>query len=120
MWTNKSICHDVQALGSRGTATHGIIQNVSTSSSLSNQCRYGGGNNEYAHIPTDGFARGASWRENSHVLWTEIGTWEGATLRHRLHQFDDQTWLGRGGLIHSGSMRIVEKLTRVGNEIRTR
>ena len=26
--------------------------------------------------------------------------------------------MGRGGLIHSGSMHIVEKLTRVGNELR--
>ena len=32
--------------------------------------------------------------------------------------FDDGTWLGRGGFFHSGSMHIVEKLTRVGNELR--
>ena len=31
--------------------------------------------------------------------------------------FVDSTWLGRGGLFHSGDMRIVEKLTRKGNEI---
>jgi len=32
--------------------------------------------------------------------------------------FDDGTWLGRGGFFHSGSMHILEKLTRVGNELR--
>jgi len=31
--------------------------------------------------------------------------------------FVDSTWLGRGGLFHSGDMRITEKLTRKGNEI---
>ena len=31
--------------------------------------------------------------------------------------FVDSTWLGRGGLFHSGDMRIVEKFTRTGNEI---
>jgi len=47
-----------------------------------------------------------------------IGTWEGDTLVIDSINFDDSTWLGRGGLIHSGSMHIVERLTRVGNEIR--
>ena len=32
--------------------------------------------------------------------------------------FVDTTWLGRGGLFHSANMHIIEKLTRVGNEIR--
>ena len=31
--------------------------------------------------------------------------------------FVDSTWFGRGGLFHSGDMRIIEKLTRQGNEI---
>ena len=31
--------------------------------------------------------------------------------------FVDSTWLGRGGLFHSGDMRIIEKFTRTGNEI---
>ena len=47
-----------------------------------------------------------------------IGTWEGDTLVIDSINFVDSTWLGRGGLFHSGSMHIIEKLTRVGNEIR--
>jgi hypothetical protein len=31
--------------------------------------------------------------------------------------FVDSTWLGRGGLLQSGNMRIVERLTRKGNEL---
>ena len=31
--------------------------------------------------------------------------------------FVDSTWLGRGGLFHSGDMRIVERFTRTGNDI---
>ena len=46
-----------------------------------------------------------------------LGTWEGDTLVIESINFDDSTWLGRGGFIHSTSMRIVERLTRVGNEL---
>jgi hypothetical protein len=31
--------------------------------------------------------------------------------------FVDTTWFGRGGLFHSADMRMVEKLTRKGDEI---
>ena len=47
-----------------------------------------------------------------------IGTWEGDTLVIDSINFVDTTWLGRGGLFHSASMHIIEKLTRVGNELR--
>ena len=46
-----------------------------------------------------------------------VGTWQGDTLVIDSINFDDSTWLGRGGFIHSGSMHIIEKLTRVGNEL---
>jgi hypothetical protein len=35
----------------------------------------------------------------------------------RVISFVDSTWLGRGGLFHSADMRVVEKLTRKGDEI---
>jgi len=31
--------------------------------------------------------------------------------------FVDTTWFGRGGLLHSPEMRMIEKLTRKGDEI---
>jgi hypothetical protein len=46
-----------------------------------------------------------------------VGKWEGDTLVLDSISFVDSTWFGRGGLFHSGDMRIVEKLTRKGNEI---
>ncbi len=42
---------------------------------------------------------------------------EGDTLVIDSTSFVDTTWLGRGGLFHSADMHIIEKLTRVGNEI---
>ena len=46
-----------------------------------------------------------------------VGKWEGDTLVVDSISFVDSTWLGRGGLFHSGDMRIVERFTRTGNDI---
>jgi hypothetical protein len=46
-----------------------------------------------------------------------VGRWEGDTLVLDSVGFTDETWLGRGGKFHSDQMRVVEKLTRTGNEL---
>ena len=46
-----------------------------------------------------------------------VGRYEGDTLVLDSIGFTDETWLGRGGWIHSDQMRVVEKFTRKGNEI---
>jgi hypothetical protein len=46
-----------------------------------------------------------------------LGHWEGDTLVIESVNFDDSTWLGRGGFFHSGQMRTIERLTRVGNQL---
>jgi hypothetical protein len=79
---------------------------------------YGGGNNEYRDIPTDGRARTKEAENLATFYGQSVGKWEGDTLVIDSTNFDDSTWLGRGGFFHSGSMHIVEKLTRVGNELR--
>jgi hypothetical protein len=79
---------------------------------------YGGGNAEFRDIPTDGRERNARTANLAMYYGNSIGTWEGDTLVIDSINFVDTTWLGRGGLLHSGSMHIIEKLTRVGNEIR--
>ena len=79
---------------------------------------YGGGNNEYRDIPTDGRARSKQDENLATFYGQSIGHWEGDTLVIDSTNFDDATWLGRGGFFHTGSMHIVEKLTRVGNELR--
>jgi hypothetical protein len=78
---------------------------------------YGGGNNEYRIIPTDGRVLSAEALSVATFYGQSVGTWEGDTLVIDSTSFDDSTWLGRGGFFHSGSMRIVERLTRIGNEL---
>ena len=79
---------------------------------------YGGGNKEFRDIPTDGRARTAEKAIEATYYGYSIGNWEGDTLVIDSTSFVDTTWLGRGGLFHSANMHIIEKLTRVGNEIR--
>ena len=79
---------------------------------------YGGGAAEFRDIPTDGRQRNARTASQAYYYGNSIGTWEGDTLVIDSINFVDTTWLGRGGLLHSSSMHIIEKLTRVGNELR--
>jgi len=79
---------------------------------------YGGGNTEFRDIPTDGRKRVPEKELESTYYGYSIGHWEGDTLVIDSTSFTDATWLGRGGLFHSADMHIIEKLTRVGNEIR--
>jgi hypothetical protein len=79
---------------------------------------YGGGNNEYRDIPTDGRARRPGSENLATFYGNSIGKWEGDTLVIDSISFDDSTWLGRGGFFHSGSMHAIEKFTRVGSEIK--
>jgi hypothetical protein len=79
---------------------------------------YGGGNAEFRDIPTDGRQRNPRTQNLATYYGNSVGTWEGDTLVIDSINFVDTTWLGRGGLFHSSSMHIIEKLTRVGDEIR--
>jgi len=76
---------------------------------------YGGGNLEYRDIPTDGRARPNT--VEGYYYGLSIGKWEGDTLVIDSTNFVDTTWYGRGGLIHSANMHMIEKLTRKGDEI---
>jgi hypothetical protein len=46
-----------------------------------------------------------------------IGRWEGDTLVVDSLSFVDSTWLGRGGLIHSEQMHVIEKFRREGDAL---
>jgi hypothetical protein len=78
---------------------------------------YGGGNREYRMIPTDGRQHDANQARQATYLGYSVGKWEGDTLVVDSISFVDSTWFGRGGLFHSGDMRIVEKFTRKGNQL---
>jgi hypothetical protein len=74
----------------------------------------GGGYGEFRIIPTDGRKHDPK-RLVTMFLGDTVGNWEGDTLVLDAISFVDSTWLGRGGLIHSDSMRVVEKFTRQGD-----
>jgi hypothetical protein len=46
-----------------------------------------------------------------------VGRWEGDTLVVDAVGFNDQTWLARGGLFTSDTMRVIERFRREGNVI---
>jgi hypothetical protein len=120
-WTNKE--DPVMTCKPLGLPRHGtpsrIIQNNNDIILFYREnADYGGGNNEFRDIPTDGRARNAQTSLIATYYGYSIGKWEGDTLVIDSTSFDDGTWLGRGGLLHSADMHIIERLTRVGNEIR--
>jgi hypothetical protein len=121
MWTNKydpvMTCKPL-GLPRHGTPTRIVQTDKDVIFFYPINADYGGGNNEYRDIPTDGRERSELDQSLATFYGSSIGKWEGDTLVIDSINFDDTSWLGRGGLIHSGSMHIVEKLTRVGNEIR--
>jgi len=120
-WTNKNdpvmTCKPL-GLPRHGTPTRIIQTDKDVIFFYPINADYGGGNNEYRDIPTDGRARTKEAENLATFYGQSVGTWQGDTLVIDSTNFDDGTWLGRGGFFHSGSMHIVEKLTRVGNELR--
>jgi hypothetical protein len=79
---------------------------------------YGGGNTEFRDVPTDDRKRNDATSLIGTYYGYSIGKWEGDTLVIDSTSFVEETWFGRGGLFHSPNMHMIEKLTRVGNELR--
>ena len=121
MWTNKydpvMTCKPL-GLPRHGTPTRILQTDKDLVFFYPANADYGGGNNEYRDIPIDGRERSALDLSLTTFYGVSLGTWEGDTLVIDSINFDDSTWLGRGGLFHTSSMHIVERLTRVGNELR--
>ena len=46
-----------------------------------------------------------------------VGRWEGDTLVIDVRNLSDDTWLGDGGMLHTGNTRVIERLTRQGNTL---
>jgi hypothetical protein len=120
-WTNKDdpvmTCQPL-GLPRQGTPRRIIQTDKDILLFYSQYADYGGGNTEFRDIPIDGRARTKEKALEATYYGYSIGKWEGDTLVIDDTSFVDTTWLGRGGLFHSDNMHIIEKLTRVGNEIR--
>jgi hypothetical protein len=76
-----------------------------------------GGYAEHRMIALDGKPHDPKRANMYTYMGYTVGRWEGDTLVLDSIGFTDETWLGRGGWIHSDQMRVVEKFTRKGNEI---
>src|SRR6185436_9772643 len=120
-WTNKydpvMTCQPL-GLPRHGTPRRIIQQDKDVIFFYGANADYGGGAAEFRDIPTDGRQRNARTASQAYYYGNSIGTWEGDTLVIDSINFVDTTWLGRGGLLHSSSMHIIERLTRVGDELR--
>jgi hypothetical protein len=119
-WTNKDdpvmTCQPL-GLPRQGTPRRIIQTDKDILLFYSQYADYGGGNTEFRDIPIDGRARTKEKALEATYYGYSIGKWDGDTLVIDDTSFVDTTWLGRGGLFHSDNMHIIEKLTRVGNEI---
>ncbi len=117
-WTNKDdpvmTCQPL-GLPRQGTPNRIIQTPTDIIFFYGNNSDYGGGNYEYRDIPTDGRARPNT--VEAYYYGLSIGKWEGDTLVIDSTNFVDTTWYGRGGLLHSADLHIIEKLTRKGDEI---
>jgi hypothetical protein len=120
MWTNKydpvMTCQPL-GLPRQGTPARIIQTDRDIIFFYRQYADYGGGNTEFRDIPIDGRKHNENQARQATYFGYSVGSWEGDTLVIDSISFVDSTWLGRGGLFHSGDMRIVERLTRKGNEI---
>jgi hypothetical protein len=120
MWTNKY--DPVMTCQPLGIPRQGPPRRIYQSSSdvtfiYGEYADGGGGYGEYRIIPTDGRKRDETKALETKYMGYTIGHWEGDTLVLDSSSFNDQTWLARGGFFHTDQMRVIEKLTRKGNEI---
>jgi len=121
MWTNKY--DPVMTCQPLGLPRHGpprrIVQSANDIIFFYGQyADGGGGQGEYRIIPTDGRKHDPQRAIETKYYGYTVGRWEGDTLVLDSIAFVDSTWLARGGFFHSDQMRVVEKLTRQGNEIK--
>ena len=71
--------------------------------------------NFFRIVPTDG--RGHRTDVEATSLGDSIGHWEGDTLVVETVNFNDDTWLIDDGSFHSTGLRVVERLSRTGDEL---
>jgi hypothetical protein len=76
-----------------------------------------GGYAEFRMVPINGKPHDPARALQYTYMGYTVGRWEGDTLVLDSIGFSDETWLARGGWFHSDQMRVVEKFTRVGNQI---
>jgi hypothetical protein len=116
-WTNKydpiMTCQPM-GLPREGTPSR-IIQTPTDIIFFYTTSDYGGGNMEFRDVAIGGPAPRPT--VEAYYMGLSTAKWEGDTLVIDSTNFVDTTWFGRGGLLHSADMHMIEKLTRKGDEI---
>src|SRR5215831_1777290 len=114
-WTNKEdpimTCQPI-GIPRHGTPRRIIQQDKDVIFFYNANADYGGGNEEFRDIPTDGRKRNPRVASLATYYGESIGNWEGDTLVIDSINFVDTTWFGRGGFFLSSNMDTTEKLTR--------
>jgi hypothetical protein len=77
---------------------------------------YAGG--EYRIVPTDGRKHEDGQINDTTPNGYSVGRWDGDTLVVESVGFDDVTWLGWTGYVHTNEMKVTERLTRTGNSLK--
>jgi len=121
MWTNKE--DPVMTCQPLGIPRHGAPRRIVQTDRdviffYTQYADGGGGAGEYRIIPTDGRKHDTRRAQAPTYLGYTVGRWEGDTLILDSISFVDTTWLARGGFFHSDQMKVVEKFTRQGNQIK--
>ena len=80
-------------------------------------CFGGGGYPDFRMIVLDGPPHSEDDKYAYSYMGRTVASWEDDTLVLDSIGFTDETWLARGGWFHSDQMHVIEKFTRVGNQI---
>jgi hypothetical protein len=74
--------------------------------------------NTFRVIPIDGRPHDPIKSQDTTWYGDAVGKWDGDTMVIDIVGFNDESWLGWPGWLHSNNMHVIEKLTRTGNAIR--
>ena len=74
--------------------------------------------NIFRVIPIDGRPHDPIKSQDTTWYGDAVGKWEGDTMVIDIVGFNDESWLGWPGWLHSNNMHVIERYTRTGNTMR--
>ena len=74
--------------------------------------------NTFRVIPIDGRPHDPIKSQDTTWYGDAVGTWDGDTMVIDIVGFNDESWLGWPGWLHSNNMHVIERYTRNGNTMR--
>ena len=74
--------------------------------------------NTFRVVPIDGRPHDPIKSQDTTWYGDAIGKWDGDTMVIDVVGFNDESWLGWPGWMHSNNMHVIERFTRNGNTLR--